>query len=113
MTDQEIYVLLQYLKRNHYAIYRSAMIHVQNFTRFIDDETSRWLELQKLNESLEGVVPPTLSRLTMNDVKEENLFDDDESETKFRVVEHWKTSPSPMKADDELLDRLVKQGLLE
>jgi hypothetical protein len=100
MTDQEVQVLLEYLKRHYPEIYKETMNHVREFTDFMDNQLQMWIDMRSWSPpSIRSSFTPSLSKLKINDRDDHD------------TVNEWLSSPTPNKTDPELLKRLAEKGL--
>lgn len=111
MTDQEVHILLTFLKRNHPQVYQDAMNHVKEYTDFIEYQTAHWMA-DRVDPSFipSSQAPPSLSKLNLGEIDDE-LFSND-SKYKESIIESWLSSPTPIKEDKKVLDQLAKEGFI-
>lgn len=111
MTDQEVHILLTFLKRNHPQVYQDAMNHVKEYTDFIEYQTAQWMALRVDPNFIPlSMAPPSLSKLNLGEIDDE-LFSND-SKYKESIIEAWLSSPTPCKTDQSVLNKLAENGFI-
>lgn len=101
MTDQEVHILLQYLKRHYPEIHNEAMNHVHEFTEFMDNQLRIWMDIRCLDSARSELKTPSLTRLQIDSC--DDLTD---------PVSDWLASPLGKKSKPELLQQLAAKGFI-
>jgi hypothetical protein len=101
MNENEIHVLLHFLKQQHPKVYYECLDHINDYRSFMNKQYLAWKEIQKFDDNLiipSSIEPPSLSKLQIEveDYDGDSLFN---SPTAQKVIDQWFETPTKIVQD--------------